>query len=82
VIGNTASHGNHSTPESLETHGFQDKKAEEPDQEDHVNFRRANRNIGDGVRLNEQTGTVSTHASRAAARLDRARTSAYNFGIR
>jgi hypothetical protein len=47
-----------------------------------VSIRRATRNIGDGVRLNEKTGTVSTHASRAAARLDRARTSAFNFVVR
>jgi hypothetical protein len=47
-----------------------------------VSIRRATRTIGDGVRLNEKTGTVSTHASRAAARLDRARTSAFNFVVR
>jgi hypothetical protein len=49
-----------------------------------VNVRRAHRNIGDGVRLNEKTGTVSTYASRAKARHDRARTGALGLylGIR
>jgi hypothetical protein len=49
-----------------------------------VNFRRAHRNIGDGVRLDEKTGTVSTYASRAQARHDRARTGAFGIylGIR
>jgi hypothetical protein len=49
-----------------------------------VNVRRAHRNIGDGVRLNESTGTVSTYASRAKARHDRARTGAFGYylGIR
>jgi hypothetical protein len=46
-----------------------------------VNVRRAHRNIGDGVRLNEQAGTVSTHASRAKARHDRARTGAFGYYI-
>ena len=46
-----------------------------------VNVRRAHRNIGDGVRLNENTGTVSTYASRAKARHDRARTGAYGYYI-
>jgi len=49
-----------------------------------VNRRRASRNIGDGVRLNETSGTVSTHESRAVARLDRARTRSmgHHLGIR
>ena len=49
-----------------------------------MNVRRARRNIGDGVRLDENTGTVSTYASRAKARHDRARTGAfgYHIGIR
>ena len=42
-----------------------------------MNVRRAHRNIGDGVRLNEKTGTVSTYASRAKARHDLARTGAF-----
>lgn len=46
-----------------------------------MNVRRAHRNIGDGVRLNEQAGTVSTYASRAKARLDRARTGAFDYYI-
>ena len=49
-----------------------------------MNVRRAHRNIGEGVRLNEKTGTVSTYASRAKARHDRARTGALGLylGIR
>jgi hypothetical protein len=47
-----------------------------------VSVRRANRTLGDGVRLNEKTGTVTTHSSRAVERLDRARTSAHELGIR
>lgn len=49
-----------------------------------MNVRRAHRNIGDGVRLNEKTGTVSTYATRAQARHDRTRTSAFGYyvGIR
>lgn len=49
-----------------------------------MNVRRANRKLGDGVRLNEKTGSVSTHSSRAQARLDRARTDAITLyrGIR
>jgi hypothetical protein len=37
-----------------------------------------------GVRLNEETGTISTSRSRAAARMDSAKTKAisYHIGIR
>jgi hypothetical protein len=47
-----------------------------------VNFRRT-RNLS-GVRLNEQTGTISTPASRAHERVERARTQAarYSLGLR
>lgn len=44
-----------------------------------MNVRRAHRNIGDGVRLNEKAGTVSTYASRAKARHDRALTGAFGY---
>lgn len=50
-----------------------------------VNTRRTARQMNNlGVRLNEETGTVSTSRSRAAARLDSARTKAvsYHVGIR
>jgi hypothetical protein len=49
-----------------------------------VNARRTARRHGDGVRLCEALGTVSTPRSRAEARLDRVRTAAGAeiFGIR
>jgi hypothetical protein len=49
-----------------------------------VNVRRAARHNGDGVRLCEALGTVSTPRSRAEVRLDRVRTAAGAeiFGIR
>jgi hypothetical protein len=51
--------------------------------EDPVNVRRTTRDR-DGVRLCETNGTISTARSRAAARMDRARTEAigHAFGLR
>ena len=47
-----------------------------------MNRRRASRNIGDGVRLDEASGTISTPETRAAARLDHVRTRAVSNHLR
>jgi len=72
VTDGTSTGGNRGAHETVVSDDF----IQHPDLEDHVNVRRANRKLGDGVRLNEKTGSVSTHSSRAHARLDRARTDA------